>query len=302
MTDNSENSAAQYGRDESSPATHDGHGRLTRRTFIASTVAAAGLTRIEVPLLANEASDAQRHGAGSAKEWGELRRRIKGDVHTIHSAGFPAVRDEMVWNALKPDRSPDVIVRVKGDLDVVEAVHFARENGLKLAVRGGGHSWGGLALRRGGMTIDLSALSKSEINASARTAVIQPAISNRELARRLGEFGLAFPIGHCPTVKASGYLLNGGMSWNMSRWGPACLSVQAIEMVTADGKRIRADATENSDLFWAARGCGPGMFAVATRFYLKCYSLPKAITVSTYYFSLHDLKEAADEVAALGRK
>jgi FAD/FMN-containing dehydrogenase len=169
-------------------------------------------------------------------------------------------------------------------------------------VRGGGHSWCGLAVRSGGMTIDLSALSESKIDVATGTAVIQPAISNRELARRLGEHKLAFPIGHCPTVKASGYLLNGGMSWNMGHWGPACSSVLAIEMVAADGTKITASATEHPDLFWAARGCGPGMFAVATRFHLKCYPLPQAITVSTYFFSLDDLKVLADEVVALGRK
>jgi FAD/FMN-containing dehydrogenase len=193
-------------------------------------------------------------------------------------------------------------VRVKDEEDVVEAVNFARENGLKVVVRGGGHTWCGLAVRHGGMTIDLSALSESKIDEATATAVIQPVISNRELARRLGEHNLAFPIGHCPTVKASGYLLNGGMSWNMGHWGPACLSVMAIELVTADGKKIKASATEHEDLFWAARGCGPGMFAVATRYYLKCYPLPKAITASTYFFSLSDLREAVDEVVALGRK
>jgi FAD/FMN-containing dehydrogenase len=92
------------------------------------------------------------------------------------------------------------------------------------------------------------------------------------------------------------------MSWNMGHWGPGCASVLAIEMVTADGRRIKASATEHPDLFWAARGCGPGMFAVATRFHLKCYPLPMAITQSAYFFSLDDLKEATDEVVALGRR
>lgn len=235
-------------------------------------------------------------------DWETLRRHIKGQVVTAHSPEFAAVRSEMVWNRLKPDRSPDVIVRVKDEHDVVEAVNFARTHGLKVVVRGGGHTWCGLAVRNGGMTIDLSALNESTIDESTRTAVIQPVISNRELARRLGEHNLAFPIGHCPTVKASGYLLNGGMSWNMGHWGPACLSVEAVELVTADGKLVKASASEHPDLFWAARGCGPGMFAVATRFHLKCYPLPKAILTSAYYYSLSDLKEAVDEVVALGRQ
>lgn len=215
---------------------------------------------------------------------------------------FAAVCSEMVWNKIKHNRSPDVIVRVKNVQDVLEAVNFARENGMKVVVRGGGHTWCGLALRHGGMTIDLSALSESKIDETTRTAVIQPVISNRELARRLGEHSLAFPIGHCPTVKAGGYLLNGGMSWNMGHWGPACLSVEAVEFVTADGKVVKASAAEHQDLYWAARGSGPGMFAVATRFHLKCYPLPKAILTSTYYYSLSDLREAVDEVVAQGRQ
>jgi FAD/FMN-containing dehydrogenase len=96
-------------------------------------------------------------------------------------------------------------------------------------------------------------------------------------------------------------LLNGGMSWNMGRWGPACLSVEAVEFVTADGKKVKASADEHPDLYWAARGCGPGMFAVATRFHLKCHPLPRAIMSSTYYYTLDDLKDVVDETAALGR-
>lgn len=234
--------------------------------------------------------------------WDRLRKNIKGKVVTAEDQAFASVKAAMVWNEIKPDRSPDVIVTVKDDDDVVAAVNFARENGLKVVVHGGGHTWCGLAVRNGGMTIDLSNLNESKIDKENRTAVIQPVISNQELARRLGEYDLAFPIGHCPTVKASGYLLNGGMSWNMSEWGPACLSVEAVECVTADGKKIKASATEHADLFWAARGCGPGMFAIATRFHLKCYPLPKAITTSTYFYSLDHLREVVDEVTELGWK
>lgn len=231
-----------------------------------------------------------------------LQNRIKGSVVTQNSPNFSAVKAEMVWNAIKPNRSPEVIVTVKDDDDVVEAINFARNNNLKVVVHGGGHTWCGLALRNGGMTIDLSQLNESTINKGTRKAVVQPVISNREFARRLGEYDLAFPIGHCPTVKLSGYLLNGGMSWNLSHWGPACLSVEAVEFVTADGKKIIASATEHTDLFWAARGCGPGMFAVATRFHLKCYPLPKAIMTSTYFCALDQLREVATEVIPLGRK
>lgn len=231
-----------------------------------------------------------------------LRRRISGKVVTSTDSDFAAVREAMVWNNIKPNRSPDLIVTVKNDKDVSEAVKFARENGLKVVVHGGGHTWCGLAVRNGGITIDLSELNEVNIDKASQTAVIQPVISNRELGHRLSDHGLAFPIGHCPTVKAGGYLLNGGMSWNMSQWGPACLSVEAIEFVTADGKMVKASTQEHPDLFWAARGCGPGMFAVATRFHLKCFQLPKTMMSSNYYYSLDDLREVVEEVVVLGWK
>ncbi|WP_406694980.1 FAD-binding protein [Singulisphaera sp. Ch08] len=292
--------SAEGTRPSDSPA--GGWDQSTRRSFLTSTAAAAGTVLAGGLVLPAESAVGEAAAFPAGLDWEALRRRIKGEVLPANSPEFAAAKSDLVWNKIKPDRSPDVIVRVKHEQDVVEAVNFARENGLKVVVRGGGHTWCGLAVRQGGMTIDLSGLNESSIDEVNRTAVIQPVISNRELARRLGEHGLAFPIGHCPTVKASGYLLNGGMSWNMGHWGPACLSVEAVEFVTADGKLTKASATEHEDLYWAARGCGPGMFAVATRFHLKCYPLPKAITTSNYYYSLNDLKEAVDEAVALGRK
>lgn len=233
-------------------------------------------------------------------DWKILQSRITGQVVSADSPDFVAIREAMVWNKIKPARSPDVIVKVKNDNDIIEAVKFARINGLKIVVHGGGHSWCGLSVRNGGMIIDLSQLNDVKIDKALKKAVIQPVISNRELAHRLGEHDLAFPIGHCPTVKASGYLLNGGMSWNMSQWGPAVLSVEAIEFVTAEGIQLKASAEEHPDLFWAARGCGPGMFAVATKFHLNCFLLPKAIMTSSYYYSLDDLESVVEEVTKLG--
>lgn len=232
--------------------------------------------------------------------WEQLQKNIKGKVVTASSSNFAEARSDMVWNNVKPDRSPEVIVKVKHVQDVVESINFARDNCLKVVAHGGGHTWCGLAVRNGGMTIDLSALNEVKIDKKTKKAVIQPVISNRDLARLLAKEGLAFPIGHCPTVKAGGYLLNGGMSWNMGHWGPACFSVEAIEFVTADGKMITASEKEHPDLFWAGRGCGPGMFAVATRFHLKCYDLPQGLMTSNYYYSLDDLKEVVKEVVDLG--
>jgi len=221
-----------------------------------------------------------------------LKTRIAGKVIDRDDPDYQQLWKQN-WNQLRPERYPDLIVQVSSDHDVVEAVNYARANRLKVAVRGGGHAWCGTPLRKGGMLIDLSRLDEVKIDPAARTAAIQPFISNQDLMRKLQAHQLAFPVGHCPQVKASGYLLSGGIAWNASEWGHAALSVTAVEMVTADGRLITANAQENHELFWAARGAGAGMFAVATRFHLKLYSLPQAIHTSVYYYPLSNLREVA---------
>jgi FAD/FMN-containing dehydrogenase len=271
--------------------------QMTRRKFIASTAAATGTL-----MLGAHGVLANGNGAKMTYDWAKLGSTLKGDVVTASSPNWAEVLSQMVWNDIKPDRAPDVIVRVKVIDDVIAAVNFARENGLKIAVHGGGHTWCGLAVRNGGMTIDLTALNKCEIDVAAKTAVLEPVLSNREVLKLLGAKGLSFPVGHCPTVKMSGYLLNGGLSWNLADWGLGVHSVEAYELVTADGKLVKASATEHEDLYWAARGCGPGMFAVAVRYHLKCFDLPKAIMTSNYWYHFDDLKEVVEKVTDIAWK
>ena len=126
------------------------------------------------------------------------------------------------------------------------------------------------------------------IDVEARRAVVEPIISNREAQRILNAKGLAFPSGHCPQVKLSGYLLSGGMAWNPGVWGHGAENVEAIKLVTAEGELVVASKEQNADYFWAARGAGFGFFGVVTRYHLKLYPVPKAIHGSTYYFSMDD--------------
>jgi FAD/FMN-containing dehydrogenase len=221
-----------------------------------------------------------------------LQSRVEGKVASREQHEYGPLW-EANWNQLRPQRHPEVIVQVASDRDVVEAVKFAGESGLKVAVRGGGHAWCGTPLRKGGMLIDLSRLTEVKIDPVARAAAIQPIISNRDMMRLLEPYQLAFPVGHCPQVKASGYLLSGGIAWNAGHWGHGCLSVTGVEMVTADGRLLTANADQNQELFWAARGAGAGMFAVATRFHLKLYPRPQAIHSSIYYYPLSIMREAA---------
>ena len=218
-----------------------------------------------------------------------LKNACGGIVAAQSDANFIELIHGNLWNRLIPNRAPQIVVRVKDERDVIAAIHFARENKLKVVVRGGGHNWCQPTLRNGGMLIDLSELNKViSIDVAARRAVVQPVISNRDIQRLLNAKGLAFPSGHCPQVKLSGYLLGGGMSWNQGVWGSGTESVEAVELVTAEGKLITANKDENSEYFWAARGSGSGFFGVVTRYHLKLHPLPKAIHGSTYFYSMDD--------------
>jgi len=221
----------------------------------------------------------------------ELQARIAGQVICRDEAGYEKERRAQVWNDLLPERRPEAIVRVASDRDVQEAVKFARDRGLKVAVRGSGHNMNGAPLRQGGLLLDLSALNEVTIDAASRTAAVQPVVTNLELTRRLAEHGLAFPVGHCQTVSLSGYLLGGGFGWNAGEWGVACFHVTAMDIVTAEGELVRADESRNQELFWAARGAGSGFFGVVTRYYLRLFPLPKAMETSTLIFPLSKARE-----------
>ena len=200
--------------------------------------------------------------------------------------GYEEARGSSLWNARKPSRFPDAIAIVTSERDVVEALAFARSHEMKVAVRGGGHSFCGSPLRDGGMLIDLSQLRELSIDPASRVASVQPGISSGEFALALAEQGLAFPVGHENRLPLSGYLLSGGLGWNVGVWGPACLSIRSVDVVAADGSIVTADQHQNSDLYWAARGAGAGFFGVATRFSLALYPLPACIRMSRYHYAL----------------
>ena len=208
----------------------------------------------------------------------------------------------MVWNQLAPQRYPRIIVQAANENAVAEAVRFARSNGMKVAIRGGGHNWAGLSLCDDSLLIDLGRLKNVSLDRAARIAVIQPAITSRDFNRRLAAEGLAFPVGHCPTVPMSGFLLNGGIGYNFNAWGPSCLSIEAARVVTADGKLLVATEEENADLLWAVRGAGPGFFGVVTEYTLRLFPAPEAITTSNYYYPLELAEELGEWAGGVARE
>ncbi|MGW2252915.1 FAD-binding oxidoreductase [Kitasatospora sp. NPDC001660] len=225
---------------------------------------------------------------------------FRGAAAGLEDADYEDLRRTAVWNRITPARFPDVIVRPTSADDTAQAVRLARSQDLRIAIRSGGHSWCGSPLRDGGMLIDLSALRTCTVDPARATATVQPGITGRELASELGRHRLAFPAGHCGTVAVGGYLLSGGLGWNSAVRGPACADVDAIQAVTADGEPVTCSEREHPDLFWAARGAGPGFFAVVTAFRLRLYPRPGAITSATWTFPLADVAEVthwAAEVA-----
>lgn len=187
-------------------------------------------------------------------------------------------RRAAIWNAVVPPRFPDVIVNPTAREQVAPIVRHAISAGHRVGIKSGGHNWLGAAIRDGGTLIDLGALQGIEVRADAGLALAEPGATHKLLADAVVPHGLAFPIGHCPTVGLGGYLLAGGFGWNKRSWGPACWSVEALDVVTVDGEELEIGEASYPDLYWAARGGGGGFPGFVTRFHLRLKALPKIWT------------------------
>lgn len=205
--------------------------------------------------------------------------------------GYEEARRATCWNARTPDRFPDVVVQAESEDDVAAAVRLARDGGLRIGIRSGGHSWAGNHVRDGGLLLDVSRLRDAVVDPGARTARVQPGCRGNELLAQLEQHGLFFPAGHCTGVAVGGYLLQGGFGWNGRVHGPACMGVEAIDVVTADGELVRASEDENADLLWAARGAGPGFFGAVTAFHLRLHERPPVIANGVFLYPVDCLEE-----------
>jgi FAD/FMN-containing dehydrogenase len=220
---------------------------------------------------------------------------LAGTVVRRGEPGYERARADAVWNARKPPRYPDLIVIAASEQDAAAAVRYARAEGLRVALRSGGHSWCGGHLHDGGMLLDLSRLREITVDPVARTVSVQAGVVGSEVHQALIGHGLFFPVGHGPDVGLAGFLLGGGYGWNSRALGPACLSVVAVDAVTADGDLVHGTQDHNEGFVWAARGGGHGQFAAITRFHLRLHPAPGAIMRSTYVYPL----DAAGELVGL---
>lgn len=210
----------------------------------------------------------------------ELRQSLMGTVITPDDEGYDAVR--VVWNAMI-DRRPALIVRCAGVQDVVAAVQFGRSQGLEIAVRGGGHSLPGFSTSDGGIVIDLSPMKGVRIDRARETVVAEAGLTWSDLDRETQAFGLAVTGGLISTTGVAGFTLGGGIGWLMRRYGLACDNLLAADVVTADGRIVRASERENPDLFWALRG-GGGNFGIVTAFEFQLHRVGPTIAAGPIFF------------------
>jgi FAD/FMN-containing dehydrogenase len=189
-----------------------------------------------------------------------LKERVRGKVLLPADAGYDEART--LWNGMH-DRRPALVVRPLDVADVVTAVHFARERGLLICIRGGGHNIAGLAVADGGLLLDMSLMRGVIVDAERRIAHAQAGCLLGDVDRETQLHGLATVLGFVSQTGIAGLTLGGGFGYLTRRWGWTTDNVVGMELVTADGRIVRASDDENADLFWGLRG-GGGNFGVVT--------------------------------------
>jgi FAD/FMN-containing dehydrogenase len=180
-----------------------------------------------------------------------------------------------LWNAMI-DKRPALIARCAGTADVMRSVVFARDHGLLVSVRGGGHNVAGNAVCDSGLMIDLSPMKGIRIDPVRRTARAEAGCTWRDLDHECQAFGLATTGGVIPTTGIAGLTLGGGIGWLMGKHGLSCDNLLSVDLVTADGRLVTATVEDNADLFWGVRG-GGGNFGIATSFEYRLHPIDQVL-------------------------
>jgi FAD/FMN-containing dehydrogenase len=220
-----------------------------------------------------------------AKE--ELRGTIKGSVLVPDDPGYEEARQ--VWNAMI-NRRPAVIVQCAQAEDVPSAIRFARKNGLQLSIRGAGHNIAGNALCDNGVTIDFSRMKNVRVDAEKRRAYVEPGATLADLDEAAQAHGLATPVGINSTTGIAGLTLGGGFGWLTRKYGMTVDNLVSVDMITSEGKKIRAGENDNADLFWAIRG-GGGNFGIVTQFEFQLFPLGPEIVAGLIVFPFNQAKQ-----------
>ncbi len=200
----------------------------------------------------------------------QLRHEMRGSVLVADDDGYDEARS--IFNGMV-DKRPGVLAQCAGADDVAAALRFARERGLEVAVRGGGHSVAGSGLTDGGLVVDLRRMRSVVVDPGTRTVTVQGGATMSDLDRATEPHGLATTGGRVSTTGVGGFTLGGGTGWLDRKLGLACDRLVSVDLVRADGRRVRAAEDENVELFWALHG-GGGNFGVATSFTFRLDPVP----------------------------
>jgi FAD/FMN-containing dehydrogenase len=209
-----------------------------------------------------------------------LKTNVKGHVVLPDDLNYDEVRE--LWNAMI-DRRPAIIVQCRNSNDVSHAIKFARENGLELSIRGGGHNIAGNAACDHGVMIDLSTMKNVRVDVQKQRAYVEPGATLEDFDKAAQAHGLATPVGINSTTGIAGLTLGGGFGWLTRKYGMTIDNLVSAQVVTADGNQIRASATENADLFWAIRG-GGGNFGVVTEFEFELHPVGPEVLAGLIVF------------------
>ncbi|HTV17886.1 MAG TPA: FAD-binding oxidoreductase [Polyangiaceae bacterium] len=217
-----------------------------------------------------------------------LASRLAGPLLRVGDDGYDAARQ--IWNG-RVERRPALIASCSSATDVAEVVRFAREHRLLFSVRGGGHNVGGTAVCEGGLMLDLSRMKSIQVDAEARRVRVAPGVRWKELDAATQVHALAAPGGQHSEVGVAGFTLGGGAGWLLRKHGLAIDSLRSVQIVTADGRSLRASATEEPDLFWAVRG-GGGNFGVVTELELALHPVGPIVFAGLLVHPLARAREA----------
>jgi FAD/FMN-containing dehydrogenase len=214
----------------------------------------------------------------------ELRDAFRGQLVQPEDPGYEEHR--RIWNG-SIDRHPALIARCAGVSDVVQALQFARRADLRVAVRGGGHSFPGFSTCDGGVVIDLSPMKGIRVDPEARTVRAQAGVLLGELDRETQAFGLAVPAGIVTHTGLAGLTLGGGIGWLMRKYGLTIDQLSSVDMVTADGRFVKANERENAELFWGVQG-GGGNFGIVTEFEFRLNPLGPIVLAGPILWPVED--------------
>ena len=222
----------------------------------------------------------QRSTALGAATLAEFAQSVRGELLTPDNDHYDDARS--IWNAAH-DRRPALIMRATGVADVIKGVQFARSENLPLALRGGGHSIPGFSTVDGGLVLDMSAMKGIRVDPERKRVTAQAGSLWQDVDHETQAFGLAVTGGLVSSTGIAGFTLGGGIGWLVRRCGLTSDNLVSADVVTADGRLLRASADEHPDLFWALRG-GGGNFGVVTSFEYALHEVGPTVYAGAVFY------------------